>query len=71
MDVMVHKLFAKHIKPEEQEEQLKRKHKDKKVLNIYVGTPGRLAKLARINAFKMNKKSKFRYMIFDGRKNKK
>jgi hypothetical protein len=46
-------LFAKHIKPEEQVELLGKKHpnKDKRVLNIYVGTPNRILKLHSMKAF--------------------
>ena len=47
-DVHISKLFAKHIKPEEQVELLSRKHpnaKSKRVLNVYVGTANRLLKL--------------------------
>ena len=47
-DVHVQKLFAKHIKPEEQAALLAKKHpnaKQKRVLNVYIGTPNRLLKL--------------------------
>ena len=47
-DIHVSKLFAKHIKPEEQATQLAQKHpnaKLKRVLNVYIGTPNRILKL--------------------------
>jgi len=47
-DVHIQKLFAKHIKPEEQAKLMEVKHpnaKAKRVLNVYVGTPNRLLKL--------------------------
>jgi len=53
-DIHVTKLFAKHIKPEEQVELLAKKHpnaKQKRVLNIYVGTPNRILKLHSMKAF--------------------
>ena len=74
-DIHVQKLFAKHIKPEEQMTLLGNKHpnaKLKRVLNIYIGTPNRLRKLSSMEAFDLGKKSdRFRYMIIDCRLNKK
>jgi len=74
-DIHVTKLFAKHIKPEEQAALLGKKHpnaKQKRVLNIYVGTPNRLLKLESMEAFDIGKKSdRYRYMIIDCRLNKK
>ena len=70
-DVRVHKLFAKHIKPEEQAEQLGKKHpnaKAKRVLNVYVGTPNRLLKLHTMNAYDLGIQSdRFRYLLIDCR----
>lgn len=74
-DVHVSKLFAKHIKPEEQAESLAKKHpnaKVKRVINIYIGTPNRLLKLSQMDAFDIGKKSdRLRYLIVDCRLNKK
>ena len=73
-DVKVHKLFAKHIKPEEQAQNLVQKSpnaKERRVLNVYIGTPGRLAKLADMKAFETEKGDRFRLLIVDMRKNKK
>jgi hypothetical protein len=74
-DIHVTKLFAKHIKPEEQAALLAKKHpnaKQKRVLNIYVGTPNRLLKLESMDAFDIGKKSdRFRYLLVDCRMNKK
>ena len=74
-DIHVSKLFAKHIKPEEQAALLAKKHpnaKQKRVLNIYVGTPNRLLKLESMEAFDIGKKSdRFRYLVIDCRMNKK
>jgi hypothetical protein len=68
-------LFAKHIKPDEQKDLLSNKHphaKDRKVLNLYIGTPNRLLKLFQINAFDTGKMSdRFRHLVIDCRINKK
>jgi hypothetical protein len=70
-DVHIFKLFAKHIKPEEQKETLSQKHpnaKVKRVLNVYVGTPNRLLKLLSMEAFDLGELSdRFRHMIIDCR----
>ena len=70
-DVHIFKLFAKHIKPEEQKETLSQKHpnaKVKRVLNVYVGTPNRLLKLLSMQAFDLGELSdRFRHMIIDCR----
>ena len=74
-DVKVTKLFAKHIKPEEQVDLLSKKHpngKQKRVLNIYVGTPNRILKLQGMGAFDIGVQSdRFRYFVIDCRLNKK
>jgi len=73
-DVKVHKLFARHIKPHEQADALLLKHpnaKERRVLNVYVGTPGRLAKLAEMQAIKLDKSDRFRLIIADGSPDKK
>jgi len=46
--------------------------KQKRVLNIYIGTPNRLLKLQGMEAYDIGKKSdRFRYMVIDCRYNKK
>ena len=74
-DVHVQKLFAKHIKPEEQATLLSKKHpnaKQKRVLNIYIGTANRLLKLQKLKAFDIGITSdRFRNLIIDCRLNKK
>ena len=73
-DARVQKLFARHIKPQEQADALSQKHwnaKEHRVLNVYVGTPNRLVKLAQMGAFDMAKGDRFRLMVIDGRINKK
>jgi hypothetical protein len=74
-DINVQKLFAKHIKPEEQSELLAKKHpnaKAKRVLNIYIGTANRLLKLSKMKAFDLGIQSdRFRHLIIDCRMNKK
>lgn len=45
--------------------------KERRVLNVYVGTPGRLAKLADMKAFEVEKGDRFRLLMVDMRKNKK
>lgn len=74
-DINVQKLFAKHIKPEEQAELLGKKHhnaKAKRVLNIYIGTANRLLKLSKMKAFDIGIQSdRFRHLIIDCRPSKK
>ena len=74
-DVHVQKLFAKHIKPEEQKEMLSTKHphaKERKVLNLYLGTPNRLLKLLSMGAYDPGKISdRFRHLVIDCRLSKK
>ena len=74
-DIHVTKLFAKHIKPEEQVALLGTKHpngKYKRVLNIYIGTPNRLLKLHQMKAYDIGTLSdRFRYLVIDCRLNKK
>jgi hypothetical protein len=73
-DVQIHKLFSKHIKVEEQHTNLTQTHKNKKkqVLNVYLGTPNRLKKLALKETYTMGDSSgSFRYMVVDCRVNKK
>lgn len=74
-DLRIFKLFAKHIKPEEQQEALGQKHpnaKAKRVLAVYVGTPNRLLKLQEMGAFDLGLVSdRFRHLVIDCRLNKK
>lgn len=73
-DVRIHKLFARHIKPQEQADQLCRTHpsfKTRQCLNVYVGTPNRLAKLSEMKAFFMDKGDILKMVILDCRLNKK
>lgn len=57
-DVVVQKLMSKHIKPKEQHAILQADHKSKKrqVLNVYVGMPNRVKKLALQKSFTVGEK---------------
>ena len=67
----MHKLFARHIKPIEQAEKLSKKNPENTyVLNVYVCTPGRIAKLVEMDACDL-KTDRYRYLIVDMSRNKK
>ena len=71
-DVQIQKLFSKHIKPDEQHTLLNQAHrnKSKDVLNIYVGMPNRVKKLALKESFKLDKSDdRYRYLVIDCRLN--
>ena len=73
-DVRVHKLFARHIKPEEQAKWLAKVHpgyETRPCLNVYVGTPGRLAKLLETKAFRMDRCDTLKLIVLDCRLSKK
>ena len=67
----VFKLFSKHIVIEDHEKVLNAPVAEgKRVLNMYIGTPNRLKKLAESKTIKLNK-PKFRQLLIDTRANSK
>ncbi|CDW89361.1 UNKNOWN [Stylonychia lemnae] len=65
--VRVQKLFAKHITVEEHEKLLNAENKGS-VVNLYIGTPNRVKKLAEKGAMKL-KKSNFKHLVIDSHLN--
>ena len=73
-DVRIHKLFARHIKPEEQAKWLAKVHpgyETRPCLNVYIGTPNRLTKLLEMKAFRMDRCDTLKLIVLDCRLNKK
>lgn len=69
LSVRVWKLFARHLDLTDQQESLNAEVKTKTV-NVYIGTPNRIKKLAQAGTIKLGSK-KFKSIVFDCSLNKK
>jgi hypothetical protein len=70
-EVRIQKLFARHISLKEQQDALAQPVKDdKRVLNVYVGTPNRIKELAKAGSINLASK-KFKSIVLDCTLNKK
>lgn len=63
IEVHIHKLFARHIPVKEQADSLAKKVY-RPVINVYLGTPGRIKALAEAGAIALNTK-KLKTIVFD------
>lgn len=68
-NVRVHKLFARHIPLKEHQDSLTADCQGQ-VINVYIGTPGRIRALAQAGTIKLSSK-KFKATVFDCRLNPK
>ena len=69
VQVKIQKLFSKHISIEEHQSLLDQSRRGK-YINIFIGTPNRVKKLAELNSIKLNDKN-FRMLIVDSKLNTK